>query len=207
MRKLRVLLIGIFAMMILSIGSCAVTATPQDVYYDDLYETSYLYDSDITIIINNGIPHFYGDVIAYYFYDGYYYYPRYYNNRYFFYRYHRPLPPPHWFSGTIRVGRRGGYDFRHDNRFRHYQEHKFHNGYSDRRGNHVTYGNNRPTNRGGVNNGRPAQPTTPRVTPQARPNGGVTRTIPNGNATRVTPNVGSARGATNGGAVRGGGRR
>ena len=87
MRKLRVLLIGIFAMMILSIGSCAITATPQDVYYDDLYETSYLYDSDITIIINNGIPHFYGDVIAYYFYDGYYYYPRYYNNRYFFYDY------------------------------------------------------------------------------------------------------------------------
>ena len=188
MKKLRTILFGILAMLIISIGSsCAVATSPQDGYYDDLYESSYLYDDNITIIINNGIPHFYGNVIGYYFYNGYYYYPRYYNNRYFFYRYQRPLPPPHWFSGSVRVGRRGDYDFRHDSRFRHYQEHKHHNWYSNRGDNRMRYDKPNP---------RTTNPRNQVVVPQRNSHDRFTR-IPQ-NRPRVNQNNG---------VVKGGGRR
>ena len=104
----------------------------------EAYAETGIYDDNVEIIICYGTPYYYGNTIAYYYYDGYYFYPYRYNNGWRFHRYSRPLPPP-----------------RHHSHYGHARPHHGHHG-----GHHVTPPSNPPRGHGN-GHGHGTRPSNP----------------------------------------------
>lgn len=116
----------------------------------EAYAETGIYDDDIEIVIRYGTPYYYGNTIAYYYYDGYYFYPYRYNNAWRFHRYARPLPPPRHFShyGEARP--------HHPHNNGRHTRPNGHNNHGN--GHHVTPPSNPPRGNGNAHGVRPSNP-------------------------------------------------
>ena len=92
---MKTILKSIFVVLIimLSLQSCETTyyATTQDDIHVEAQADVVRSNVDFSIVIRNGIPHYYGSSILYYLYNGLYYYPYWYNNNWYVRVYSRPF--------------------------------------------------------------------------------------------------------------------